>query len=439
MKKILLTKIPYFCFSISLISCQIDRICKSPSAGELNNVVDAVFSGGKLYVLSSPIDVLTWCSAFVSVFVKNEYGSFTFKNNITLSGNIATYISAVSEGILLIPIQAPQQKLSVIYGEKLYDLSFEISDFFYIHSYRGTFFVSSSLDKKILFVRDIRAFLDDKNAEVFSDVAKLKGAIFSDKEGKIGIALPSSHDILILPDAVSYAIKSEGIELFEVSDFSEPFLFVPARSENKDDGLLAINSSCILGGMNTNEDAVCEWFLSITGLDLISIKRLRVFSFEPPNFKVRFFIFTISDNLKYNGAEAGGLISIWIWDEKSFHHISSEGLLPSPFYEVVDFSVNYIGDEVRDEKRRADKGEINDDKDENPFDKDKSNDVNFTDVVSSDVEDESNKIWFDDINKEDINKKIYVRVIKRWRGGESKLSYFEFMDGKWGDEIKFEF
>lgn len=170
--------------------CTVDVHCRNPKLGELVDVRDGVLFEDKLFVLSSPQDVLTWCSSYITVFeVDNSSSSPTPYKVVELGGKIANKIAVVGDNIL-IPlldknaiqiisaddIRVPEPANTKNFQAILKNSSFggqnqitleDIEDIYYLDFSSRAILISSLINRKMIFTTDLEVFLRSKGKEGF--------------------------------------------------------------------------------------------------------------------------------------------------------------------------------------------------------------------------------------------------------------------------------
>ncbi len=370
--------------TLFLYQCEIKLNCKNPELGENNNIKDALFINGKLVVLSSPQDVLTWCSSFITVYELNENSSFIPTKVVGLSGKVAKRLGYINEKIV-VTLQ-DKEALEILDKEinPIGKITLQLSDIYHLAYLENSFAISSYIDSKILIVNNPPKFFgsggnDGKNILQVDDIRKLKGFIISDKfisfiKNKNYVAiLPENKDIIFeLPievlhpsDITQATISGQSSFDFAQNHVSKKigkkensnrnikflhhgipngnFVAVPSFLDNTT-GILIIFPSCLTEF--TGSDYLDDWkfekcsiFFDHPLLTEMNISEFHFWSYRDYDKKIIVFTFFISDFEKNKT-----IFSLLIYDYQNNKFLVSDfkEIGTSPFYLIYKTEVKDI-------------------------------------------------------------------------------------------------
>lgn len=300
---------------IATTGCTTDIICKKPEAGELVDVKDGLAVDNLLFVLSSPQDVLNWCSPYISVF-KIESNSLSFYKMIELPAKISSKMVLAKNTILttlqdtnsiyLIPVSSIIQS-----SDDHMQIKLDIEDIYHISAYDDSFAISSLISRKTIFgdIDEIIKSKREKNLEWFNSSVRMPTIIkIGDKKYVIGLN-EKQDAIHILPDR-EFSIINKDVTMFNqpISNitknfqFTEPIsfktseiflfypifayedrIFIPSKITIENSrtvtGIISIHNECLLD--ETKNIPNCYFFLeSPTGSSIEKLTYFKIFSYE---------------------------------------------------------------------------------------------------------------------------------------------------------------
>jgi hypothetical protein len=363
--------IPFFLF---FSSCQIDMNCRKPNPNELKNIKSVLFKDGKLVVLSSPQDVLTWCSAFLSVFEYSE-GNLRFLRNIELSGKIAHDMVWVDKSLAVLISSSDRQVIDVVdpdVGKVVSSFSPDLQNIKLISSYGKSLLVLPNLDQKVFFVEDVSDFIISKSGKYFNLNFFPKSGIVGDVEGQkyIFIIPQNTNDglfvVIFQNGVIQSANISEGYSLVDVFQyggaistiqsqikssprlsllgsnlvfnskmfFRDGFLFIHANLGDMK-GIFVYNVRCINEPIQN-----CSWLVPITSESLDD-----VFVFSPINYgdnlKVFPVIYSITSDVGGKGEKRqNSFISLLVLNEGKFYFVDKKIVSSSQIYDLVGYDIS---------------------------------------------------------------------------------------------------
>ena len=411
--------IPFNKFSISILSffvslsfffsCQIDINCRKPNPNELKDIKDMDYRDGKLAVLSSPQDVLSWCSAFVSIFEYSD-GNLKFLKNVELSGKIAHDLVWVDKKILVLVSGSNGQVIDVVdpeEGKVIISLSLDLQNMEAIFSYGKSILVLPQLDTKIFFTEDIDEFISSKRGKYFTlNYLPKSGAIAEAGGKKYIFIIGEKNNINVISQegitqniniseittqqqqqqeekfisAVSSEVKPSprldplGSNLIFNSKmfFRDGLLFIQANSEEMK-GIFTYDVNCLV---NKDEPQNCSWFVPITSDRLNDIF---VFSL-PLDENLRLKIFPVIYGISADEKNQYSFISLLVFKERKFYLVDKKIIDTSPLYELVRYEVSQSDGDGTDSGsgKKEDRSENKKDKSDDKYSDDKFTDNKFT-------------------------------------------------------------
>lgn len=429
-KKSFLFCLYIFVLAFFLSSCQFNSTCRKPKDGELKDIVGISYNGlrKKLAVLSSPRDVLAWCSAFVSVFDYDEtQGKLSFDRNFELSDNIANIVKWIKDSIV-VSLYNKLEVIDYLSGNKLsVDTNLDINS---LSVGSNSILVLSFIKGSALFVENFEDFVSYRRAVLFSSLPNgiREGDFFSAGDGKELAFLPldKTFQAIIIPDNISprsltfevkEAISAGNSKKTEVSAVLSQLSFKPENSEEvrfisgaksagkflvslsqKGDkkGVLLLDSRCIAPDSQSSQN--CAWFLGVTE----NVSDVFPFSLSLGSGNIFFFILRGKN-------EAFSYIAYF--DGSDLFLLSADSFPYSSFYELLQKEIN--------EEKETSSSVV-----EDKFKESKSYGVSRNDKVADNAENSDNLANF--------SGKIYkiklVFVMKSFMGGkeEDKLSIFTY-------------
>jgi hypothetical protein len=433
-------------FFVSLsffFSCQIDMNCRKPNPNELKDIKDIAYKDGKLAVLSSPQDVLSWCSAFVSIFEYSD-GNLKFLKNVELSGKIAHDVVWVDKKILVLVSGSNGQVIDVVdpeTGKVIISLSLDLQNMESIFSYGKSILVLPQLDTKIFFTEDIDELISSKRGKYFTlNYLPKSGAIGEAGGKKYIFIIGEKNNINVISQdgitqninisseittqqqqkefisAVSSEVKSSprldtlGSNLTFNSKmfFRDGLLFIQASSEEMR-GIFTYDINCLI---NKGETQNCSWFVPITSDRLNDIF---VFSL-PLDENLSLKIFPVIYSISYDEKKNTSFISLLVFKERKFYLVDKKIVDTSHFYELVSFDISQSDrDEMNSERaEKEDKSENKKDKSDNKY-----SDNKFT----GSNENNGNQ----NISESKIKKVVVVKMKFAFkREGYDEIDFFEY-------------
>jgi hypothetical protein len=434
-----------FLVSLSfLFSCQIDMNCRKPNPNELKDIKDMAYKDGKLAVLSSPQDVLGWCSAFVSIFEYSD-DNLRFLKNVELSGKIAHDVVWVDKKILVLVSGSKGQVIDVVdpeEGKVTSNLSLDLQNMEAIFSFGKSILVLPQLDTKIFFTEDIDEFISSKRGKYFT-------LNYLPKSGAIGEAGGKKYIFIIGEKNNINVISQEGITqninipeitiqqqqfIFDVSSevkssprldglgsnlifnskmfFRDGLLFIQANSEEMK-GIFTYDVNCLV---NKNETQNCSWFVPITSDRLNDIFVFSLQHDENLSLKIFPVIYTISYDEKKNTS----FISLLVFKERKFYLVDKKIVDTSYFYELVSFDITQSQYEINSGSgEKEDKSENKKDKSDNKYSDNKFTDNKF----SGSNENNRNQ----NISESKIKKLVVVKMKFAFKKKDyDEIDFFEY-------------
>ena len=394
-----------FLFSLSFFfSCQIDMNCRRPNPNELKDIKDMDYRDGKLAVLSSPQDVLSWCSAFVSIFEYSD-DNLRFLKNVELSGKIAHDLVWVDKKILVLVSGSNGQVIDVVDPEEekvISSLSLDLQNMEAIFSYGKSILVLPQLDTKIFFTEDIDEFISSKRGKYFTlNYLPKSGAIGEAGGKKYIFIIGEKNNVNVIPQdgttqniniseittqqqqfisAVSSEVKPSprldplGSNLIFNSKmfFRDGLLFIQANSEEMK-GIFTYDVNCLV---NKDETQNCSWFVPITSDRLNDIF---VFSL-PLDENLRLKIFPVIYGISADEKKQYSFISLLVFKERKFYLVDKKIIDTSPLYELVRYEVSQSDGDGTDSGsgKKEDRSENKKDKSDDKYSDDKFTDNKFT-------------------------------------------------------------
>ncbi len=380
-------------FLLFFSSCQTDMSCRKPNPNELKNIKSILFKDGKLVVLSSPQDVLTWCSAFLSVFEYSE-DSLRFLKNIELSGKIAHDIVWIDKRLAVLISSSDRQVIDVVdpeIGEVVSSLSLDLQNMKSISSYGKSILVLPQLDKRIFFAEDIDELINNsKSGRYFVIEYLAKSGAIAEAGGKkyifiIGeknsmnaisqdgitqdINISEITNIAQLQQEFISAVSSEvkpsqrleqlGINVTFNSKmfFRDVFIFIHASSESGDmKGIFVYDVRCLNESIQN-----CSWFVPITSDKNSSLDN--IFVFYPirygDNLKIFPFIYSITSDVNDEEKKRQySFISLLLLNDGKFYFVDKKIVSISQIYELVEYEISEYKEE-RNSSVSEDEGEYN--------------------------------------------------------------------------------
>jgi len=393
-------------FFVSLsffFSCQIDMNCRKPNPNELKDIKDMDYRDGKLAVLSSPQDVLSWCSAFVSIFEYSD-DNLRFLKNVELSGKIAHDLVWVDKKILVLVSGSNGQVIDVVdpeEGKVIISLSLDLQNMEAIFSYGKSILVLPQLDTKIFFTEDIDEFISSKRGKYFTLNYLPKSGAIAEAGGKKYISIIGEKnninvisqegitqninisEITIQQQQFISAVSSEvkpsprldplGSNLIFNSKmfFRDGLLFIQANSEEMK-GIFTYDVNCLV---NKDETQNCSWFVPITSDRLNDIF---VFSL-PLDENLRLKIFPVIYSISADEKKQYSFISLLVFKERKFYFVDKKIISTSPLYELVRYEVSQSDEDGINSgsREKEDKSENKKDKSDNKYSDNKFTDNKF--------------------------------------------------------------
>lgn len=376
--------------------CAIDTVCKKPEAGQLIDVKDGIALDNLIFVLSSPQDVLSWCSPYVSVF-KIDNGNISFQKNIDLPGKIAGKI-VLSKDLILITLPDTNSLYSTSISSMLQNKNDykqivldSVEDIYYISAYEDFFAISSAISKRLIF-GNLDDFINSNGKQgfkIFDSFVKTPAIIKNGNEKHVIGLDESGGNVYIFPDK-KFTIKDKELKLFnqsiseitQVFSSSEPVsyrpnqvslfypitsykdrIFIPSKLTTEDGetitGIISVLSECF---KNETEDLTnCYSFLeSPTNSAIEKITYFKAFLFEDTieieipetnkksdnkslkkaeikNADIKLWFFIIKE--KNNGKETA-YIDIWVENQDYFLSLGRKYIEISPFYHISDVKIS---------------------------------------------------------------------------------------------------
>jgi hypothetical protein len=366
--------IPFSKFFISILSffvslsfffsCQIDINCRKPNPNELKDIKDMAYKDGKLAVLSSPQDVLSWCSAFVSIFEYSD-GNLKFLKNVELSGKIAHDVVWVDKKILVLVSGSNGQVIDVVdpeEGKVIISLSLDLQNMEAIFSYGKSILVLPQLDTKIFFTEDIDEFISSKRGKYFTLNYLPKSGAIAEAGGKkyIFIIGEKNNINVISQDGITQNINISEITtqqqqfISSVSSevkpsprldplgsnlifnskmfFRDGLLFIQASSDEMK-GIFTYDVNCLV---NKEETQNCSWFAPITSDRLNDIF---VFSL-PLDENLSLKIFPVIYSISADEKKQYSFISLLVFKERKFYFVDKKIISTSPLYELISYDMS---------------------------------------------------------------------------------------------------
>ena len=443
-----------FLFSLSFFfSCQIDMNCRRPNPNELKDIKDMDYRDGKLAVLSSPQDVLSWCSAFVSIFEYSD-DNLRFLKNVELSGKIAHDLVWVDKKILVLVSGSNGQVIDVIdpeEGKVIISLSLDLQNMEAIFSYGKSILVLPQLDTKIFFTEDIDEFISSKRGKYFTLSYLPKSGAIAEAGGKKYIFIIGEKNNI---NVISQEGITQNINISEITTqqqqqqqqeeenfisvvssevkpsprldplgsnlifnskmfFRDGLLFIQANSEEMK-GIFTYDVNCLV---NKDETQNCSWFVPITSDRLNDIF---VFSL-PLDENLRLKIFPVIYSISADEKKQYSFISLLVFKERKFYLVDKKIIDTSPLYELVRYEVSQSDEDGinSDSGEKEDKSENKKDKSDNKY-----SDNNFTDnkFVGSN-ENNGNQ----NISESKIRKVLAVKMKFAFKKkGYDEIDFFEY-------------
>ncbi|MCX7733420.1 MAG: hypothetical protein N2254_01435 [bacterium] len=318
-------------FSSLFVSCKVDVACKQPNLGELVDVKDGIVYDDMLFVLSSPQDVLGWCSAYFTVFkIDKQSKSVSPYGNYLIDGKIANQIVLVKDKIMI-----PLQDKNSIYFASIESIKnnrtsseqifLEVEDISYIYSYADVFLFSSIISRKIILAQDVEQFINSggKSGFIsFNYFLERPVIVEINQQNYVAGISEGENKVVFLPDkdfsvdanvaVFNYRVSEfssnlsnvvhfskasndnddqwKDISLFYPIKFANKKLFVPSKLHKDDNsfvsGILILYTDCIFGHSEGKDDfgrnvSACSFFLeSSTGTDSQNIVYFDVFEYR---------------------------------------------------------------------------------------------------------------------------------------------------------------
>ncbi len=363
--------IPFFLF---FSSCQIDMNCRKPNPNEFRNIKSILFKDGKLVVLSSPQDILTWCSAFLSVFEYSE-GNLRFLRNIELSGKIAHDIVWVNGSLAVLISSSDRQVVDVVdpeRGEVISSLSLDLQNMKSISSYGKSILVLPQLDRKVFFTEDIDELISRKGGRYFTLNYLAKSGAIAEAGGKkyIFIIGEKNNINVISQDGITQNINISEITLIAQQQqefvsavssevklsprldrrsinltfnskmfFRDAFIFIQANSDSGDmKGVFVYDVRCLNEPIQN-----CSWFIPITSDKNSSLDN--IFVFYPIRYGDNLKIFPIIYSITYdvdNGEKKRqySFISLLLLNDGKFYFVDKEVVSVSEIYDLIAYDIS---------------------------------------------------------------------------------------------------
>jgi len=452
--------IPFSKFFISILSffvslsfffsCQIDINCRKPNPNELKDIKDMDYKDGKLAVLSSPQDVLSWCSAFVSIFEYSD-DNLRFLKNVELSGKIAHDVVWVDKKILVLVSGSNGQVIDVVdpeEGKVISSLSLDLQNMEAIFSYGKSILVLPQLDTKIFFTEDIDEFISSKRGKYFTLNYLPKSGAIAEAGGKKYISIIGEKnninvisqegitqninisEITIQQQQFTSAVSSEvkpsprldplGSNLIFNSKmfFRDGLLFIQASSEEMK-GIFTYDVNCLV---NKEETQNCSWFVPITSDRLNDIF---VFSL-PLDENLSLKIFPVIYGISADEKKQYSFISLLVFKERKFYFVDKKIISTSPLYELVRYEVSQSDEDGINSgsREKEDKSENKKDKSDNKYSDNKFTDNKFT----GSNENNSNENNGDqNISESKIRKVLVVKMKFAFKKKDyDEIDFFEY-------------
>jgi hypothetical protein len=452
--------IPFNKFFISILSffvslsfffsCQIDINCRKPNPNELKDIKDMDYRDGKLAVLSSPQDVLSWCSAFVSIFEYSD-GNLKFLKNVELSGKIAHDLVWVDKKILVLVSGSNGQVIDVVdpeEGKVIISLSLDLQNMEAIFSYGKSILVLPQLDTKIFFTEDIDEFISSKRGKYFTLNYLPKSGAIAETGGKKYIFIIGEKNNI---NVISQEGITQNINISEITTqqyqqqredfisavssevkpsprldplvsnlifnskmfFRDGLLFIQANSEEMK-GIFTYDVNCLV---NKDETQNCSWFVPITSDRLNDIF---VFSL-PLDENLRLKIFPVIYGISADEKKQYSFISLLVFKERKFYLVDKKIIDTSPLYELVGYDVSQSDEDGinSDSGEKEGKSENKKDKSDNKYSDNKFTDNKF----AGSNENNGNQ----NISESKIRKVLAVKMKFAFKKkGYDEIDFFEY-------------
>lgn len=330
------------------VGCKVDVTCKQPNLGELVDVKDGLVYDDLLFVLSSPQDVLGWCSAYFTAFkIDKQNKSVSPYKNFLIDGKIANQIVLVKDKIMI-----PLQDKNSIYFASIQSIKNdssnskqifpEVEDISYIDSYEDAFLFSSIISRRIILAQDVEEFINSggKSGLISFSYFVEKPVIVKINQGNFVAGISEGgRKIIFLPDKafsvdanvalfnsrvsefssnlsnnIHFSKSSndsdsqwKDISLFYPMKFNNSKLFIPSKLHKDDNsfvsGVLILYTDCMFGDLKDEADfgkkvSACSFFLeSLTGTDSQNIVYFDVFEYR--------YSYIITDSVEVRGDDLG--------------------------------------------------------------------------------------------------------------------------------------
>ena len=199
--------------------CYVNANCKEPELGETENIADASVRGDLVAILSSPRDVLKWCSAFITVFKYDSEGRQLIPSRVFgLSGGIARFVEWVEDDkenlFLTVPLHDKGNLDIVLFpaGKKL-SVDTGIFDIGEMGAGDNSLFVLSLLQRDLIFIYDFYLFMESRGREgssTFKSIPReMKKFVSLEINGQKKIITPVSgkNEIFVFPDRTSLKLE----------------------------------------------------------------------------------------------------------------------------------------------------------------------------------------------------------------------------------------
>ena len=143
-----------------LHSCQ-DIKCRTPNLGELENPISISYAHNKLAIVSSPEDVLEWCSSYLTIYnvgwdEKTSAVVISPSKIVPLSGKVAgdvTYLEKISSFIVGVRDKKLLEIVNIKNELSLGKISVELNDISAIDTYENVINILSSFEKRISIIK----------------------------------------------------------------------------------------------------------------------------------------------------------------------------------------------------------------------------------------------------------------------------------------------